>query len=317
MNRLWRELALLYAAKSAIVAMIPSRNSVALTREANAAPVASRSASLDLWDTTLVGQLPINRVRMAEAVETILRHARRVRTERLVGEAAHVFGINAQIAVLASEDEGFVQAILSGHLLYPDGISLVIASHFLGRPLAERIPGSELMELLCCEAAKEGLSAYFLGGLPHAAENCARILKDRYPGLGIAGHCCPPLGFELDREESAKVLRSIQTAAPDLLFVGLGVPKQELWISANSPVLPIGVAFSVGAALDTISGYRQRAPLWTRRTGLEWLGRLVREPRRLWRRYLIANPKFVWLVLKQWIRQRRKPRRSAIGSPQA
>jgi len=252
---------------------------------------------------------------MAEAVEAVLRHVRQVREDRCAGRTIHLFGVNAQVAVLAEEDELFAQAMLSAHLLYPDGISIVIASHFLGRPLLERIPGSELMELLCYEAAKEGLSAYFLGGLPFAAEKSALTLKDRYPGLVIAGHCCPPLGFETDQEESAKLIKSIQDAAPDMLFVGLGAPKQERWIFNNSAVLPIGVAVPVGAALDTISGYRKRAPVWARRAGLEWFYRLVREPKRLWRRYLIGNTRFVLMVIMQWMQERRKPPASATDSP--
>ena len=295
--------------------MTPSVPGVASIEELNVPPVESRSASLNLFDTALVGRLPINRIRMPEAVQAILRHVRQVREDRSVGRTAHLFGVNAQVAVLASEDERFAQAMLSAHLLYPDGISIVIASRFLGRALIERIPGSELMELLCREAAKEGLSAYCLGGLPFAAEKTAAILKDRYPGLVIAGHCCPPVGFEMDQEESAKVLKSIQDAAPDLLFVGLGAPKQEHWIFDNSAVLPVGVAFPVGAALDTISGYRERAPVWARRTGLEWFYRLVREPRRLWRRYLIGNTRFVWMVIMQWMQERRRPPTSVIDSP--
>jgi N-acetylglucosaminyldiphosphoundecaprenol N-acetyl-beta-D-mannosaminyltransferase len=270
------------------------------------APPESRSANINLFDTSLVGKLPINRLRMPEAVDAVLRHVRQVRDERSTGRAMHLFGVNAQVAVLALEDERFAQAMLSGHLLYPDGISIVAASRILGRPLIERIPGSELMELLCHEAAKEGLSAYFLGGLPFAAEKTAFILKHRYPGLVISGHSCPPFGFESDEHETAKLLRSIQDAAPDMLFVGLGAPKQERWIFANSGVLPVGVAVPVGAALDTISGYRKRAPVWARRTGLEWFYRLVLEPKRLWRRYLIGNTKFLLMVVTQWMQERKK-----------
>jgi len=294
--------------------MIPSVPRIASIQDMNPAPMESGSTSLNLFDTSLVGKLPISRVRMPEAVEAVLRHVRQVRDHRSIGRTIHLFGVNAQVAVLAGEDERFAQAMLSAHLLYPDGISIVMASRFLGRPLIERIPGSELMELLCHEAAKEGLSAYFVGGLPFAAEKSALTLKDRYPGLVIAGHSCPPLGFETDQEESAKLLKSIQDAAPDMLFVGLGAPKQERWIFSNSAVLPIGVAVPVGAALDTISGYRKRAPVWARRAGLEWLYRLVREPRRLWRRYLIGNTRFVLMVIMQWMQERRKPPRSVIDS---
>jgi N-acetylglucosaminyldiphosphoundecaprenol N-acetyl-beta-D-mannosaminyltransferase len=272
--------------------MNPSLPRIASIQEFNVPPPEQpRSSTVSLFETCLVGKLPISRVRMPEAVDAVIRHVRQVKEERSIGRTIHLFGVNAQVAVLAREDERFAQAMLSSHLLYPDGISIVMASRFLGRPLIERIPGSELMELLCYEGAKEGLSAYFLGGLPLAAEKTALTLKERYPGLVIAGHCCPRLGFETD---------------PDMLFVGLGAPKQEHWIFNNSAVLPLGVAVPVGAALDTISGYRKRAPVWARRAGLEWFYRLVREPRRLWRRYLIGNTRFVLMVFTQWMQERKQ-----------
>ena len=270
----------------------------------------SRSANLRLFGTSLVGSLPINRLRMPEVVEAVLGHVRQGRNDRSAGRPMHLFGVNAQVVVLAREDERFAQAILSAHLLYPDGLSIVMASRLLGRPLIEQIPGGELMELLCREGAKEGLSAYFLGGLPGAAEKAAQTLGARYPGLVIAGHCCPQLGFERNLEESAQLLKSIQDAAPDMLFVGLGVPKQERWIFDNSSVLPIGVAVPVGAALDTVAGYRKSAPVWARRSGLEWFYRLVLEPKRLWRRYLIGHPKFVLMVIVQWMRERKQSLKS-------
>jgi N-acetylglucosaminyldiphosphoundecaprenol N-acetyl-beta-D-mannosaminyltransferase len=298
---------LVYAAKGGILAMNPSLPRIASIQEFNVPPPEQpRSSTVSLFETCLVGKLPISRVRMPEAVDAVIRHVRQVKEERSIGRTIHLFGVNAQVAVLAREDERFAQAMLSSHLLYPDGISIVMASRFLGRPLIERIPGSELMELLCYEGAKEGLSAYFLGGLPLAAEKTALTLKERYPGLVIAGHCCPRLGFETDREESAQLLKTIQDAAPDMLFVGLGAPKQEHWIFNNSAVLPLGVAVPVGAALDTISGYRKRAPVWARRAGLEWFYRLVREPRRLWRRYLIGNTRFVLMVFTQWMQERKQ-----------
>jgi N-acetylglucosaminyldiphosphoundecaprenol N-acetyl-beta-D-mannosaminyltransferase len=252
---------------------------------------------------------------MPEAVEAVLAHVRQARKDRSAGRAMHLFGVNAQVAVLAREDERFAQAMLSAHLLYPDGFSIVMASRLLGRPLIEQIPGGELMELLCREGAKEGLSAYLLGGLPGAAEKAAQTLGTRYPGLVIAGHCCPRLGFETNLEESAQLLKSIQDAAPDMLFVALGAPKQERWIFDNSSVLPIGVAFPVGAALDTVAGYRKRSPVWARRAGLEGVYRLVMEPKRLWRRYLIGYPKFILMVIVQRMRERKQSPKAAIDSP--
>jgi N-acetylglucosaminyldiphosphoundecaprenol N-acetyl-beta-D-mannosaminyltransferase len=270
----------------------------------NAVSPGSKGPKHGWLETSLVGTLPINQLRMDEAAEALLSHVRQVRRDHSIGRAIHIFGVNAQVATLVRDNDAFAAAISSADVLYADGISVVLASQLLGRPLRGRIPGGELMELLCKQGAKEGLSVYFLGGLPDAAEKTAEILKARYPGLKIAGACCPPFNFETNPEESASVVRSIQEAAPDMLFVGLGVPKQEIWIAENSAVLPVGLAFPVGAAFDTTAGFRKRAPVWARRTGSEWLYRLAMEPRRLWRRYLVGNTAFAIMILTQWIRER-------------
>jgi N-acetylglucosaminyldiphosphoundecaprenol N-acetyl-beta-D-mannosaminyltransferase len=284
--------------------MISSSKAVASIQELKPPDFGAPMPYNELRDTSLIGSLELNRLTMEEAVVPLLRHVRKVRREGAVGKAMHIFGVNAQVATLVQENKQFAAAMSTAGMMYPDGISLVLAGHLLGRPLKGRIPGGELMELLCKEGAKEGMSVYFLGGLPGAAEKTAQILEGRYPGLKIAGALCPPFNFEKDPAELAAVVKSIQDSAPDMLFVGLGVPKQEFWIANNSPVLPIGLAFPVGAAFDTTAGLRKRAPRWAQRTGTEWLYRLVMEPKRLWRRYLIGNTAFAMMVLTQWVRER-------------
>lgn len=286
--------------------MISPTDHLASARNLEGTPPGSRAPRVEWLETSLVGTLRINHLQVDEAAEVLLSHVRQVRREGSIGRAMHIFGVNAQVATLAREDPRFAAAISTADFMYADGISVVLASQLLGRPLKGRIPGGELMERLCKEGAKEGLSAYFLGGLPHAAERTAEILQARYPGLQIAGACCPPLNFETRPEEVAMVLKSIQDAAPDMLFVGLGVPKQEKWIADNSPFLPVGLAFPVGAAFDTTAGLRKRAPIWAQRTGMEWLYRLVMEPKRLWRRYLIGNTVFAMMIVSQWIKERGK-----------
>ena len=210
-----------------------------------------------------------------------------------------IMGPNAQLITLAQKDSRFFEALHASALNVPDGISVVIASRILGGNIAARAPGGELMESLCCAAARHGLSVFFLGGLPEAAALTSRRFQRRYPALSIAGAYCPPREFEHDPMERAHIRQLITEAAPDLLFVAFGAPKQEIWMHENCPTLPIGAAMSVGAAFDTQSGLRKRAPRWTHKLGLEWLYRLVHEPRRLWRRYLIGNPYFLYLVLEQ------------------
>ena len=243
----------------------------------------------------LIGGVPVHALTIEEASTQIvdaLRH-------RTTAEPFLVMGPNAQLITLAQKDLRFYEALQASALNTPDGISVVIASRILGGNISERVTGGDLMESLCRGAARHGLSVFFLGGLPEAAALAAQRLQRRYPALSIAGAYCPPRRFENDPTERAHIRRLITEAAPDLLFVAFGAPKQEIWMHENCPTLPIGAAMSVGAAFDTQSRLRKRAPRWTHNLGLEWLYRLIHEPRRLWRRYLIGNPYFLYLVLKQ------------------
>jgi N-acetylglucosaminyldiphosphoundecaprenol N-acetyl-beta-D-mannosaminyltransferase len=214
-----------------------------------------------------------------------------------------IMGPNAQLVTLAARQPRFAAALRSANLAVPDGISIVLAARLLDQPVPERVTGGDLMERLCIESARHNLSVFFLGGLPGAAEKTARKFERLYPGFRVAGISCPPLGFEKDPVESARIRQQIAAAKPDLLCVAFGAPKQEIWMYENCPTLPIGAAISVGAAFDTQAGLRKRAPGWTHRLGLEWLYRLVHEPRRLWSRYLIGNTQFLWLVARQLWRE--------------
>jgi N-acetylglucosaminyldiphosphoundecaprenol N-acetyl-beta-D-mannosaminyltransferase len=211
-----------------------------------------------------------------------------------------IMGPNAQLVTLAAKQPRFAAALRSADLATADGISIVLAARLLRRPVPERVTGGDLMERLCIEAARHNLSVFFLGGLPGAAEGTARKFERNHPGFRTAGTLCPAPGFERDPLECARICKQIAEARPDLLCVAFGAPKQEIWMLENCPTLPIGAAISVGAALDTQAGLRKRAPEWTHRIGCEWLYRLIREPRRLWRRYLVGNTHFVWLVARQW-----------------
>ncbi len=217
-----------------------------------------------------------------------------------------IMGPNAYLVTLAAKNRGFAEALEHAALCLPDGMSVVWGSRLLGHRMPERVPGGEFMERMCALCADHGLSLYLLGGLPGAAEGAARTLTARYPGLQIAGVDCPPLGFEQDEILNDAVRARIAAAKPDLLCVALGAPKQEIWMLDECDSLPIGAALSVGAALDTQAGLRKRAPAWTHDLGVEWLYRLVMEPRRLWRRYLVGNLLFAAITAKQWSRQRKE-----------
>jgi N-acetylglucosaminyldiphosphoundecaprenol N-acetyl-beta-D-mannosaminyltransferase len=250
--------------------------------------------SIDL-SRCIVAGVPIDRITLNEAAGRLAEALQR----STPFAPLLIMGPNAQLVTLAQQNHRFMEALWASSLNIPDGISVVLASRLLGKPISERVTGGDLMERLCAEAACRNLSVFFLGGLPEAAKIAAERLQQRYPALSIAGVYCPPLRFERDSMENAHIRQLITEASPDLLFVALGAPKQEIWMEENCPTLPIGAALSVGAAFDTQAGLRKRAPRWTGSLWVEWLYRLVHEPRRLWRRYLLGNPYFIYLVLKQ------------------
>jgi N-acetylglucosaminyldiphosphoundecaprenol N-acetyl-beta-D-mannosaminyltransferase len=212
--------------------------------------------------------------------------------------------VNAQFVYLAGQQPRFAAFLENADLSLADGMSLVVASRLLGKPLPERISGVDLTEDLWALLNEHEGSVYLLGGKPGAAEETARRLGVRYPNVRVALADCPRWGFEKDEQASRAVLERIQAARPDLLLVGLGAPKQEYWIEDNISALPCKLVVGVGGTFDMLSGLVRRAPKWMQRTGLEWLFRLCVEPRRLWRRYLAGNSYFVWLVATQSIAHR-------------
>jgi N-acetylglucosaminyldiphosphoundecaprenol N-acetyl-beta-D-mannosaminyltransferase len=220
------------------------------------------------------------------------------------GPPVRICSPNAAIVALAEEDDSFAEIVRTSNLVVADGAPLVWAASLLGTPLCGQIRGVDLVEAICAAGAPAGLSIYILGGLPGAAKIAAERLLALNPGLRIAGTDCPPIGFENDVEVSRQVRERIAAAAAQFLIVALGSPKQERWISANYRNLPVSIIQGVGAAIDTVAGLRKRPPAWMRNLGLEWFGRFLNEPVRLWRRYLVGNFRFIWIVFRQWLRSR-------------
>jgi N-acetylglucosaminyldiphosphoundecaprenol N-acetyl-beta-D-mannosaminyltransferase len=206
---------------------------------------------------------------------------------------------NAHHILLLQKDTHFRKIYQGAFLVVPDGVSLLWAARFLGTPLCGRVNGTDLFEQLCEVAANRGLRVFLLGGRPGAADQAAQVLTARYRGLNIVGTYCPPYGFERDESELAIINTRIKEAVPHFLFVGLGAPKQEYWIYANHQELGVPISIGIGVSFELVSGMVKRSPGWMQKAGLEWLFRLTVEPRRLWKRYLIGNSLFLWLVLKQ------------------
>jgi N-acetylglucosaminyldiphosphoundecaprenol N-acetyl-beta-D-mannosaminyltransferase len=212
---------------------------------------------------------------------------------------AYVVTPNAQHINNLQTDPLFQEIYRHAFLSVPDGVPLLWAAKFLQTPLKGRVNGTDLFEKICEEGATKPLRIFFLGGRPQAAETAAEILEQRYPGLKIVGTYCPPFGFESDSIETAKINQKILDATPNILFVGLGSPKQEKWIYANYQQLKVPVSIAIGVSFELVAGMVKRAPVWMQNSGLEWLFRLIVEPGRLWKRYVVGNPRFVWLVLQQ------------------
>ena len=241
-----------------------------------------------------IDKVLLDPVTMTEAVHRVSSMLDEVR-ER----AAHVVTMNAQFVEIAHQETRFAELLRRADLSVADGLSVVWASRWLGQFIPERVAGADLMVRLCETAAASGKSVYFLGGSPGAASCAAQRLCDNLPELVIAGIDCPPTGF-LDRpDELTSVAERIHLAKPDLLFVGLGAPKQEYWIDRYA-YLPAKVMMGVGGSFEFLAGFRKRAPLLIQRLGFEWMWRLCIEPRRLWKRYLVGNSIFLFVVFKQW-----------------
>jgi N-acetylglucosaminyldiphosphoundecaprenol N-acetyl-beta-D-mannosaminyltransferase len=211
--------------------------------------------------------------------------------------------------VMASqEDPALRAAVLGADFTVPDGQPLVWALRALGHDVGDRVYGPDLMDRACARASRTGQRFYLYGGRNQGAlAQLARVLRLRYPGLQIVGGYAPPFRELTDAEEEA-VAADIHRSGADVVWVGLGVPKQEKWMARMRDRLDAPVLVGVGAAFDFHAGLIPQAPDRLQRLGLEWAFRLVQEPRRLWRRYLRYNPRFVAGFARQWARQRLRQR---------
>jgi N-acetylglucosaminyldiphosphoundecaprenol N-acetyl-beta-D-mannosaminyltransferase len=202
------------------------------------------------------------------------------------------------------EDPELRAAVLASDLTVPDGQPLVWAMNALGHDLSSRVYGPDLMARACERAALTGARIFLYGGRnEEAVLQLAHKLRTRYPGLDIVGAYAPPFR-PLTGEEEDSVAEAINRSEADVVWVGIGVPKQEKWMAAMRDRLEAPVLVGVGAAFDFHAGLVPQAPPWMQSMGLEWAYRLRRDPRRLWKRYLRYNPRFVTGFLRQWLRHR-------------
>ncbi|MGH7558403.1 MAG: WecB/TagA/CpsF family glycosyltransferase [Gemmatimonadota bacterium] len=198
----------------------------------------------------------------------------------------------------SSRDPALLDIHNAAGLVTPDGMPLVWICHWRGHPEVQRVYGPDLMLRLCERSEGQGYRHFLYGGAEGVADLLAERLKERFPGLEIVGTFCPPFR-PLTPDEDAEVVERIRTSRPHVVWVGLSTPKQERWMHAHVDLLEGPVLIGVGAAFDFHAGLKRQAPGWMQRTGLEWLFRLLSEPRRLGRRYLVNNPLFIWSVLRE------------------
>jgi N-acetylglucosaminyldiphosphoundecaprenol N-acetyl-beta-D-mannosaminyltransferase len=212
---------------------------------------------------------------------------------------------NVHTVMASGEDPELRSALMSSSFNVPDGQPLVWAINSLGHSLAARVYGPELMARACSHAAARGHRFYLYGGRNQGAlVQLALNLRQRFPGVKIVGGYSPPHRL-LDEEEQDAVVDEINRSRADVVWVGIGVPKQEKWMARMRPLLDSPVLVGVGAAFDFHAGLVPQAPNWLQEAGLEWAYRLAHEPRRLWRRYLRYNPRFLSAFARQLAQHRR------------
>ena len=221
------------------------------------------------------------------------------------GQPHYLATANVDFLVQAMHDVELRRILIDAHLVLCDGTPLLWASRLLGNPLPERVAGSDLVPLLLKIAADKGYRVFFLGGSVQSTNTAIAKLREQFPTLAVAGHYSPPFAdlLEMDHEE---ISRRIIEADPDMLFVSFGCPKQEKWISMHYRSLRVPVSVGVGGTIDFLAGTTKRAPKWMQRSGLEWVFRLVQEPRRLFKRYAKDMYWFSIGLANQWMEMRNR-----------
>ena len=218
----------------------------------------------------------------------------------LAGEGAYVCVSNVHMCMETFDDLSFRHVVNSADLVIPDGRPISWAQRLLGHHKAKQVRGQDIMNELCRLSGIQRLNIGFYGGISSdLLEQVVQQLTKDYPDIQISYKFSPPFR-PLSQDEDSAVVKAINDASVNVLFVGIGCPKQELWMAEHKADLNC-VMLGVGAAFDFIAGSKKHAPRWMQKIGLEWLFRLFSEPKRLWKRYLKQNPRFVYYFLQQWL----------------
>ncbi|XPF95059.1 WecB/TagA/CpsF family glycosyltransferase [Colwellia sp. RE-S-Sl-9] len=216
-------------------------------------------------------------------------------------QGAYVCVSNVHMCIEVLDSEDFSNVVNSADLVIPDGKPLSWAQKLLGHKEAEQVRGQDIMNALCAQSGKKSLNIGFYGGSSDALLNVVKAkLLESYPDINITYAFSPPFR-PLTETEDADVVTAINNANVNVLFVGIGCPKQERWMAEHKESLNC-VMLGVGAAYDFIAGEKKHAPRWIQKIGMEWMFRLLSEPKRLWRRYFSTNPRFIWHFSKQYFK---------------
>lgn len=242
--------------------------------------------------------IKIDRIDLKQATTRVMDWCQ----ESTPGDCRYVVTPNVDHTVLLTHHEGLRQSYASAAMVLADGAPLVAAARLLGRTLPQRVAGSDLVPSVLAAAGRGArpLRVFLLGAGPGVAERAAANIHRQYDNVEVVGTHCPPLGFEQDPQANQAALDAVAGAAPDLLVVGLGAPKQELWVARHQQQIDAKVALCAGATIDFLAGEKRRSPVWMQHLGLEWLHRLASEPRRLAKRYLRDAVVFPQLVWREW-----------------
>lgn len=252
-------------------------------------------SQIDQRKLVMILGIPIDEINMPTALDKIDEF---IRIGRLTGKSHQIATVNADFVVKTFADPELRFLLQEADMTTADGMPLVWGARLLGVNIEGRVTGADLVPALVERAAQKNYSIYFLGAAPGVAARAAEIMREKHPDLIIAGINSPPYSsiFEMD----PAILEDIKASKPDILFVAFGNPKQEKWIGLNQKYLAVPVMIGVGATLDFIARNRKRAPRWMQKIGMEWLFRLLQEPRRLWRRYAWDLFIFGPFFLRQW-----------------
>jgi N-acetylglucosaminyldiphosphoundecaprenol N-acetyl-beta-D-mannosaminyltransferase len=231
---------------------------------------------------------------------------------RTPGICRYVVTPNLDHSMQLQTNAALRRAYADASLVIADGWPVVLASRLFGEPLPGRVTGSDIVpQTFAALSVQQPLRIFLLGAGPGVADKAAVRIERRYPGAIVVGTRSPPFGFERDERQNAEILAQIEASGADLLIVGLGAPKQELWVHAHRARIGARVALCVGATIDFLAGERERAPEWVQRVGAEWLHRMMSEPRRLGPRYLKNALGVPFLLLGEW-RSRRGVRTDRV-----